>query len=130
MANTPNGNDLQSLVEISVPRWRGCDWDTAFGRSKLNLRGMRPHQARLLAEATSGDEAKDWDAATGWLLTVERDAKEARSLAIHSISLFQSGRIAEAAMALKEALLLESKHRDPVAWVDLYEVVVSASQIH
>jgi hypothetical protein len=130
MTDATNRKDIQALIDVSTNQWRGCDWDTSFGKSRLNLRGMRPHQTRMLAEATSGDESKDWDAATYWLLKVEQDAKDANNLAILSVSLFQSGKFLEAASGIERALQLESRYREPIAWVDLHELLAAASQVH
>ena len=123
--DTPE-ESINAMVEAAASCWRGCEWNTSFGKTGLNLRGMRPNQTRMMAEATSGDEAKDWDAATYWLLNVERDARDAKKAALLSVSLFHAGNLLEAAKTLETVIQLESQYREPVAWVELYELVIAA----
>src|SRR5262249_50922971 len=66
--------DLVQQVERAfrnaVRQWTGCDWRTAFGRSRLDLNGwISARAAARAAEIACVDpaEAEDWCAAAAWL---------------------------------------------------------------
>jgi hypothetical protein len=107
-------------------QWRGCDWPTAFGASKLDLMGLRPTQATLLANATSGSEGADWRAAADWLARVKRDAEQAEAKAAKAAELAEAGRLTEALRLVEEACALEARYHADLVWRPLRDAIVTA----
>src|SRR5436305_13011804 len=101
---------IRSAYLAGVGRWRGCDWPTAFGRGRLDLNGLKASQATLMARATSGAEAADWQAAARWLAEVERDVQSAAAEARVAADLAATGRLREALDHAGRACDLEAKY--------------------
>jgi hypothetical protein len=107
-------------------KWKGCDWSTQFGRSRLDLNGLGPSQAQLMARATSGSEAADWRAAVAWLAEVQQDARQAESEARTALQLVQCGRLDEALQHAVEACTIESRHHKSLIWKTLRTAIEAA----
>ncbi len=113
----------------AVGRWTGCDWETAFGTQKLNLKGIQSRQARLLANVTSEVEAICWAEAALFLEQVEQDAGEAERSARKAVELLANGYPTEAIAAIDRAILLEAKYRDPVVWLPVRDAIVAQKSL-
>jgi hypothetical protein len=114
---------IQRQYEAAIGRWVGCNWQTSFGPRKLNLKDMRPHQTRMLADATAGDESTAWNEATVFLDNVGRDARAAQQAADDAMTHIRRGRCEEALAEMQQAVLLEAKYREPVIWASLYDAI-------
>jgi hypothetical protein len=106
-------------------KWRGCDWLTAFGVNGLDLKGLRPSEAALLAGATSGSEAADWRAAAEWLAQVARDAQQAEAKAAKAAELAEAGRLAEALRLADEACAIEGRYHMSLVWQPLRNAIAT-----
>ncbi len=108
--------------------WQGCDWHTRFGTLELDLCNLRSPQTRLLSEATSGEESRLWDEATGWLQQVELDAQAAETAAGEAVQLVRrlDFRLAESRIA--EAVKLEAKYRTAIVWGPLAALISALHQ--
>jgi hypothetical protein len=84
----------------SAGKWCGCDWPTAFGVHNLDLKGLRPSQATLLAGATAGSEAADWRA--------------------------EAGRLTEALRLAEEACVIEGRYHTSLVWQPLLKAIATA----
>lgn len=104
------------VYESATRQWWGCNWRTEFGSRKLNLCDVRSRQARLMANATSGDESSAWEQATRYLAEVEVDARNAERAAAHAISMVDNGRWRDALSEMDIAVKLESKYRESIVW--------------
>src|SRR5262249_3275194 len=106
-----SGISRQALARIAeafgraAGSWMGCDWPTAFGKTRLNLCGLKASQALLLARATAGKEAADWHAAASWLTRIERDAREAEALARQAVKLSRAGALQRSLQVAHSACL-------------------------
>jgi hypothetical protein len=107
-------------------KWTGCDWPTEFGKTGLNLNGLKALQALLLARATSGSERADWHAAVAWLTGIEQDAQEAESKAGQAMALARSGQLQEALAHAQRACAVEAKHHRRLVWQPLREAIEAA----
>jgi len=107
-------------------RWTGCDWDTDFGPSHLNLRGRFARQAQILANALAGAESQVWRDAQRWLEAVERDACDAEAAAARAVALAVSGDFAAADEAAYRACEIERKYPHPPVWHALLESIRQA----
>jgi len=114
ITDSPIEEIAQALAAASG-KWTGCDWPTQFGRSHLDLRGLRSSQAILMAQATGGSEAADWRDAVTWLRRVEEDARQAESEAQTAARLARNGKFRDALQYADRACLLESRYREPFA---------------
>ena len=103
--------------------WTGCDWDIEFGPSRTNLRGLCGRQARLAAQATRGDESAHRRAVCRYLHSVERDARTATQLACAAVAAWRLGNISEALRRLEDAIAVEGRYHDPVAYPRLRQFV-------
>src|SRR5690348_12635546 len=119
----PTGDFLRMYVQ-HAGHWRGCDWPTALGVSKLDLKGLHAAQATLLAGATSGSEEADWRAAAEWLPQVERDAKQAEAKAARAAELAEAGRLTEALRPAEEACAIEGRYHADLVWRPLCDAIV------
>ena len=111
--------ELAEALQAAQAGWSGCDWETEFGTTRVNLRGLRSHQARLAAQATRGAEASCWQEACRYLETVERDASRAAELARCCIEKWMLGDIEAARRLLDEAIALEARYRRPITYPNL-----------
>lgn len=101
---------------LATGQWWGCNWQTQYGPRKLNLLDVWSRQARLIADATSGDESSAWEAATAYLRDVEFDAAAAERAAENAVSLVRRGQWRAALTAIEKAVALETKYRQSVVW--------------
>lgn len=118
--------DITQAYEDAHDCWQGCDWTTSFGALGLNLDGMKPHQTRLLAGATSGQEALHWYQASAWLAQVACDAGQAQRNATDAVSLWQAGQRMLAFGKIEAAVAVEAKYRNPVTWQPLFAAIQAA----
>lgn len=119
---------LDTVAQVharSMTQWWGCNWQTQFGPRKLNLHDVRSRQARLIANATSGDESSAWDAATEYLSDVENDAAAAEHAAAKAVSLVRRGQWHKALTTIDEAVALETKYRQSVVWRPLRDEIAA-----
>jgi hypothetical protein len=105
--------------------WRGCDWPMTFGSRRIELGGLKAYQARLLAEATSGEESQAWSEATCWLEQVEQDASDARSEASIALDLLVNQEWATAMRRLDKACALESQYHNRLVWGPLRDLIAA-----
>ncbi len=119
---------IKRAHEAVKDRWCGCDWPTVFGPLKFNLDGVNSRHARILAEATSGQESLAWEAAAAWLIELERDAQTARLAAAWSLSLAESGQLVEALLQADQAVSLEAKYREPITWKPLRSLIAELTK--
>jgi hypothetical protein len=121
----PQGEYFSTYVR-NTRKWYSCDWPTTFGVNKLNLQGVGPAQATLLAQATSGSEAADWRAAAEWLAQVERDAKQAEAEAAKAAELAEAGKLTEALRLAEEACVIEGRYHASLVWQPLRAAIATA----
>jgi hypothetical protein len=120
---------LDAALTVALGKWTGCDWRTEFGHSRLDLNGMRPSQAHLMALATAGGEAADWQAAVLWLRQVENDAQHAESEALAAVMLARSGKLSEALKSAQRACAIEGRyHHQSLVWQPLCESLVAGQR--
>lgn len=115
--------EIDRAFRQAAGAWVGCDWPTQFGRSSLNLNGLKAQQAVLLSRATSGLEAADWRAAVLWLTQVEQDAKVAQAMAGQALALAHEGKIVGAVFHINSACKVESKYHTRLVWQPLREAI-------
>lgn len=115
--------EIDSAFQAASGRWRGCDFVTEFGVSKINLKDLRSSQALLLARATSGQERMDWHAAVTWLEVVERDAAAAEAEARHAVDLARAGLLVEALEHASAACEIEQKHHQRLVWRPIQQLI-------
>jgi hypothetical protein len=121
---------LDEALQSAATAWTGCDWDTEFGPHKANLRGLCSRQARLAAQATRGEESARWREVCQFLEAVEQDARRATELVCGAIGVWRLGNELEALRRLDDAIALEARYREPVAYTrirDLMQVNASCS---
>jgi hypothetical protein len=107
-------------------RWSGCDWPTHFGKTGLNLDGLKAAQALLLARATAGQEAADWRTAVTWLTQVEQEARAAEEEARQALALAQSGRLCEALAHARQAGTIAARYHRGTVWQPFREALETA----
>lgn len=117
---------IEAAMAAASGRWTGCDWPTQFAGSQLNLHGLRPSQALLMARATAGSEAVDWRAAAAWLEQLEDDAHQAESEAHTAACLARGGRLPESLVWARRACALEARYRQPLTWQPLRDAIEAA----
>jgi hypothetical protein len=110
---------LKEALEAAQAAWAGCDWDTEFGPGRTNLRGLCSRQARLAAQATRGDESAHWRDVCHFLDAVEQDARRAAELAQGAVDVWSLGNVVEGLRRLEDAIALEARYREPVAYPGL-----------
>lgn len=110
--------------------WKGCDWPTRFGETKLDLNGYSAAMARAKVAAAKTDaEADDWGKAATWLADVEREAQEAETAAARSLAAAERGQWQKALAHAERAWSAELGtgrpiwHSFPLAWQRLRETV-------
>jgi hypothetical protein len=119
-------SDIERAFHQSAGKWTGCDWPTQFGKSGLNLYGLKAKQAALLARATSGLESADWRAAVEWLDQVERDAQAAQVMAGEALTCARNGNAAGALFHAQNACDLEAKYHKQSVWTPLRMAIAAA----
>jgi len=109
--------ELTARYRQGVGRWIGCDWRTDFGSAHLDLADLKASQVQLLARATSGKEASDWQAASLWLSRIEQAAQEAEMEAGIALALVATGQFHEALYHAQQACTIEAcYHASPSIW--------------
>jgi len=78
--------EIERAYRQASGKWIGCDWPTEFGKTGLDLNGLKASQVLLLARATSGSERADWDAAATWLTRLEQEAGKAEDEAKQAVA--------------------------------------------
>lgn len=114
---------IDEAYHAASRQWQGCDFNTEFGNSKINLKDLRSSQALLLARATSGKERMDWHAAVTWLEAVEEDAHHADAEARRAVDLAHSGLLGEASQHAQAACELEAKYHDRLLWRPFQQLI-------
>lgn len=117
---------ITSAFLASVGAWNGCRWPTKFGNLGLNLQGLRPSQAALMARSTAGREAADWKAAVRWLEQVERDAAAAQEEAELAADLAILGQLAQALEHAQRACALEEGYGSEPVWQTLRNAIADS----
>ncbi len=117
---------ILQLYDNARGSWWGCNWHTQFGPKKLNLFNVKPHQARLIAEATSGEERDAWDSAALYLIRIDADAKFAEKTALQAIHLMNKEHWPEALAAIESAVRRESIHRESTTWRPIRDAIANA----
>jgi hypothetical protein len=107
-------------------KWSGCDWPRVFGKTGLNLNGLKALQALLLARSTAGSEREDWRAAVTWLTRIEQDAREAEEQAMRAVVQAGSGKLKEALVHAQRACVIEARHHCRLVWQPLREAIEAA----
>ncbi|QDV66447.1 hypothetical protein Poly24_01330 [Rosistilla carotiformis] len=123
-------NAIDAAYEMGRNRWRGCDWNTSFGSMGLDLNGMKPHQTRWLAGATSGEEAKHWEQAAEWLDRVARDAQQAEAAAAEAAAAWQADERTLALEKIRAAVALEARYRNPFIWKPLLNAITNSIRLN
>ena len=114
---------LKEALQTAQAAWTGCDWDTEFGLRRANLRGLCSRQARLAAQATRGEESAYWREVCKYLDAVELDARTAAELAGGAVEIWDLGNTVEALRRLEDAIALEARYREPVAYAKLLSLM-------
>lgn len=127
VAKLPDIDDVRRAYELGVGTWSGCDWQTSFGKSGLDLRGMDSRSVNMWLAET--ETAEDWKKAAKWLAEVERRALQAERQAMAAVRAAAEDRWEEALQHVDAAWSLEFStgrpmRRDmPLAWQRLREVI-------
>jgi len=116
-------DNIMRVFQVAEGRWKGCDWPTRFGKGGIDLSGLKASQARLMARATSGTEADDWQAAADWLAEVENDAQRAEREAAIAAELASLSDFTAARDHAGRACALETKYRKTAVWQGLYDIL-------
>jgi hypothetical protein len=130
------GTDMEELRRVyqeATGTWKGCDWPTAYGPRRLNLQGWTASDAKATAQAL---QVEDWFRASDWLAGVERNAQLAEKKAAEALKAANEGRWRDALVNAEWAWSLECstgrplRHRPPMAWERLREVIDAAYLTH
>jgi hypothetical protein len=126
----PGKDNVRRVYERATGTWRGCDWPTRFGESKLDLSGCSAAMARTkVTTAATETEVEDWAKAALWLADVEREAHEAETAAAQALAAAERGQWhkalghAERAWAAEFGTGRPVWHQFPAAWQELREAV-------
>jgi hypothetical protein len=125
--------NIRRVYAEATGTWKGCDWPTRFGESKLDLNGYSAEMARAkVATAATETEVEDWGKAATWLADVEREAKEAETAAAQAVAAAERGLWQKALGHAERAWAVEFGtgrpiwHRFPGTWQQLREAVEAA----
>ena len=117
-------------------RWTGCDWPTRFGRTGLDLNGCPSTEAESMAVDSVGrEEAKDWEAAAGWLARIERLSEQAEAQAALAVKAANAGEWEEAVEHARRACLIEFSSGRPIhratrlTWAPLRHAIEVAAAV-
>jgi len=123
-------DSIRRAYEGATGTWKGCDWPTRFGESKLDLNGYSPELARAkVATAATEAEIEDWGKAASWLADVEREAHEAETAAAQTVAAAERGQWQKALGHAERAWAAEFGtgrpvwHEFPATWQKLREAV-------
>ena len=122
MNTVMNFSSGQLLEEIAdkhrqcVGKWTGCDWPTDFGTAHLDLADLKASQVLLLARATAGKEATDWQEAAKWLGQIEQESQVAETEAGIALSLASTGQLREALFHARQACAIEKRYHSQPLW--------------
>ena len=130
LPHQPGIDDVRRVYAAATARWKGCDWPTRFGQSKLDLNGYSAEMARArLRTAATETQVEDWAKAASWLADVEREAHEAETAAAQALAAAERGQWEKALGHAERAWAAEFGtgrpvwHSFPAAWQELREVV-------
>ncbi len=115
-----------AAFEAAQNRWITCDWSTEFGEMRLNVQGLRSSQLLRLADATSGEETREWRKAADWVRRIEDDATTAQHLAHRALEAFQNQEHSQAISLAERAVQLESTWHETQVWRSLLDAVLAA----
>jgi hypothetical protein len=128
--------EIGQLFTAAAGRWTGCDWPTRFGRTGLDLNGCPASEAEAMAVDTVGrEEAKDWEAAAGWLARIERLSEQAEAQAALAVTAANAGEWEEAVDHARRACAIEfasgrAIHRATrLTWGPLCRAIEAASAL-
>jgi hypothetical protein len=122
MNTVRNLSRVQLLEEITATyrqgagQWTGCDWQTDFGADHLDLAQLKASQVLLLARATAGKEAADWQLASQWLTRIEKEAQQAETEAGIALALASTGQFREALFHAQQACAIETRYHSQPVW--------------
>ena len=105
--------------------WTGCHWPTEFGPLKLQLQNIRAYQALMLANATCGEEANQWNAASKWLIDTERAANCALQAGELAVACLSCGRWQQAWSAIEIACSIQIGYLPGGVWLELREAMLT-----
>ncbi len=117
--NVSRGQLLDAIAATyrqGAGKWIGCDWQTDFGTAHLDLAQLKASQVLLLARATAGKEAADWQMASQWLTRVEKEAQEAETEAGIALALASTGQFREALFHAQQACAIETRYHSQPVW--------------
>jgi hypothetical protein len=109
-------DDIAATYRQGAGKWTGCDWQTDFGTHHLDLAQLTSSQVLLMARATAGQEAMDWQLASHWLNRVEQEAREAETAAGIAWGLAASGNYGEALIYAQQARDIEIRYHNDLVW--------------
>jgi len=121
--------DMEEIYRVyaeNTGTWKGCDWPTVYGKTRLNLQGWSVAQARAMAQTL---QSEDWLRAVDWLARIEHQAQLAEKKAAEAIEAARDGRWRDALLAAEWAWSLEFstgrplRHGPPLAWQRLRELI-------
>ncbi len=124
---TRSNPKVEAAFESACGRWRHCDWPVEFGPSRLKLTGINAKAAKLLANATAGEESRQWAAAAAWLSAVEKAALDALLAGKKARNAASSNDWDAAIGFAQEACLIEKAYRPVTVWGELLMVIRAKS---
>jgi hypothetical protein len=125
----PDPEAVRRAYQKGEGSWAGCDWTTFYGKSGLDLNGMTAAEAKAMAARAADPQAQeDWLAAAGWLIDVERRARQAQEKAATAVKAFTEGLWEDALHNVEWAWALEFSTGRPLrhgslAWMALREEI-------
>lgn len=121
---------IRKVYDEVAGTWTGCDWQTAFGDSELDLNGLTSVEAtENAATFTPTRRADDWVAAAQWLTSVEQKADEAAIQGALALAAANAGCGCEALEHAQRAWALEreagrpSPRSEAPSWQQLFQVI-------
>jgi hypothetical protein len=130
----PNADDLSTIFREAADDWIGCDWHTAFGPLRLDLKGMSSVAAETRAVGMiDPNQRQEWCRASAWLAGQERTAHEAWSHAALTVAAASKGDWPEAFAQARKAWALEVSTGRPLrhyppTWQRLYDAARAATE--
>ena len=121
-----NVDEISRVFLQTAGRWKGCDWPTQFGKTRLNLEGLKSAQATLMAKATAGLEAADWRRGANWLAQVEEDVKKAEAEGELAADLAACGQLRQSLAHAQQACAIESQYHSQPGWQRLCDAIKAA----
>ncbi|MCA9265641.1 MAG: hypothetical protein KDA60_17390 [Planctomycetales bacterium] len=122
----------KTLIDVTFDRskeqWESGQWWPEFGPLQLDLRGLNAKQAKLLANATAGQEAFQWTAATHWLTAVATDIQRATAAARQARDYAKHGNWDCAIAAVETACSVEATYHPVQFWDALHKAILIQSK--